>query len=116
MFGGCRSSFGIAFDIDGVILRGRVPIGGSPRALRRMYRDSGTTLFNSIYRVWNGPGNNLHLISRKLWIIIIIFWFSLSSSKPNVGIRVDLSGGFCIFGSQSNRIDFLWNQMESVGH
>lgn len=36
----CRS-FGIAFDIDGVILRGRVPIGGSPGALRRLYGDSG---------------------------------------------------------------------------
>eukprot|EP00261_Vitis_vinifera_P025597 XP_010658466.1 PREDICTED: uncharacterized protein YKR070W isoform X3 [Vitis vinifera] len=36
-----RSSFGIAFDIDGVILRGRVPIGGSPQALRRLYRDYG---------------------------------------------------------------------------
>ncbi|XP_021654313.2 uncharacterized protein YKR070W isoform X2 [Hevea brasiliensis] len=35
------SSFGIAFDIDGVILRGRVPIGGSPQALRRLYEDSG---------------------------------------------------------------------------
>ncbi|XP_022746352.1 uncharacterized protein YKR070W-like isoform X3 [Durio zibethinus] len=36
-----RCNFGIAFDIDGVILRGRVPIGGSPRALRRLYGDSG---------------------------------------------------------------------------
>lgn len=37
-----RSSFGIAFDIDGVILRGRDPIGGSPQAMRRLYGDSGT--------------------------------------------------------------------------
>ncbi|KAF5729537.1 hypothetical protein HS088_TW21G01704 [Tripterygium wilfordii] len=36
-----RPSFGIAFDIDGVILRGREPIGGSPQALRRLYGDSG---------------------------------------------------------------------------
>ncbi|KAJ6429039.1 hypothetical protein OIU84_020638 [Salix udensis] len=36
-----RSSFGIAFDIDGVILRGRDPIGGSPQAVRRLYEDSG---------------------------------------------------------------------------
>ncbi|XP_007009685.2 PREDICTED: uncharacterized protein YKR070W isoform X1 [Theobroma cacao] len=36
-----RCNFGIAFDIDGVILRGRVPIGGSPQALRRLYGDSG---------------------------------------------------------------------------
>ncbi|XP_021888648.1 uncharacterized protein YKR070W-like, partial [Carica papaya] len=35
-----RPSFGIAFDIDGVILRGRLPIGGSPQALRRLYGDS----------------------------------------------------------------------------
>uniref|UniRef100_A0A6N2M661 Uncharacterized protein n=1 Tax=Salix viminalis TaxID=40686 RepID=A0A6N2M661_SALVM len=36
-----RSSFGIAFDIDGVILRGRDPIGGSPQAVRRLLKDSG---------------------------------------------------------------------------
>ncbi|KAD2804991.1 hypothetical protein E3N88_38368 [Mikania micrantha] len=36
-----RPSFGIAFDIDGVILRGRSPIGDSPKALRRLYDDSG---------------------------------------------------------------------------
>ncbi|PON64313.1 HAD-superfamily hydrolase, subfamily IIA, CECR [Trema orientale] len=36
-----RPSFGIAFDIDGVILRGRVPIGGSPQAMRRLYGESG---------------------------------------------------------------------------
>uniref|UniRef100_A0A6N2M0V3 Uncharacterized protein n=1 Tax=Salix viminalis TaxID=40686 RepID=A0A6N2M0V3_SALVM len=36
-----RSSFGIAFDIDGVLLRGKDPIGGSPQALRRLYGDSG---------------------------------------------------------------------------
>ncbi|XWS07883.1 hypothetical protein CRYUN_Cryun41cG0030600 [Craigia yunnanensis] len=36
-----RFNFGIAFDIDGVILRGRVPIGGSPQALRRLYGESG---------------------------------------------------------------------------
>ncbi|XP_051130909.1 uncharacterized protein YKR070W-like isoform X2 [Andrographis paniculata] len=35
------SSFGIAFDIDGVILRGAAPIGNSERALRRLYDDSG---------------------------------------------------------------------------
>lgn len=37
----CRPSFGIAFDIDGVILRGHDPIGGSPQALRRLYNDDG---------------------------------------------------------------------------
>lgn len=35
-----RPSFGIAFDIDGVILRGNTPIGGSPQALGRLYHDS----------------------------------------------------------------------------
>ncbi|KAL3850740.1 hypothetical protein ACJIZ3_012622 [Penstemon smallii] len=34
-------SFGIAFDIDGVLLRGDSPIGGSPQALRRLYDRSG---------------------------------------------------------------------------
>nr|XP_016479027.1 PREDICTED: uncharacterized protein YKR070W-like isoform X1 [Nicotiana tabacum] len=36
-----QGSCGIAFDIDGVILRGRTPIGNSPSALRRLYDDSG---------------------------------------------------------------------------
>ncbi|KAE8701542.1 Detected protein of confused Function [Hibiscus syriacus] len=36
-----KCNFGIAFDIDGVILLGRVPIGGSPQARRRLYGDSG---------------------------------------------------------------------------
>ncbi|CAL5334389.1 unnamed protein product [Camellia sinensis] len=39
-----RPSFGIAFDIDGVILRGNTPIGGSPQALGRLYHDSFGTL------------------------------------------------------------------------
>ncbi|PSS33445.1 Cat eye syndrome critical region protein [Actinidia chinensis var. chinensis] len=39
--GAYRSSYGVAFDIDGVSLRGRVAIGGSPQALRRLYGDSG---------------------------------------------------------------------------
>ncbi|KAM0009986.1 putative HAD-superfamily hydrolase, subfamily IIA, HAD superfamily [Helianthus debilis subsp. tardiflorus] len=34
-----RPSFGIAFDIDGVILRGRSPVGDSPKALKRLYDD-----------------------------------------------------------------------------
>ncbi|EXB88483.1 hypothetical protein L484_017235 [Morus notabilis] len=50
-----RSSFGIAFDIDGVILRGRVPIGGSPRALRRLYRESGTLKVPFLF-LTNGGG------------------------------------------------------------
>lgn len=29
--------FGIAFDIDGVLLRGGKPIGGAPRALQQLY-------------------------------------------------------------------------------
>uniref|UniRef100_A0A1J3DLE3 CDP-alcohol phosphatidyltransferase class-I family protein C22A12.08c n=2 Tax=Noccaea caerulescens TaxID=107243 RepID=A0A1J3DLE3_NOCCA len=36
-----RPSYGIAFDIDGVILLGSSPVGGSPGALRRLYDDSG---------------------------------------------------------------------------
>ncbi|XP_010658468.1 uncharacterized protein YKR070W isoform X1 [Vitis vinifera] len=50
-----RSSFGIAFDIDGVILRGRVPIGGSPQALRRLYRDYGALKFPFLF-LTNGGG------------------------------------------------------------
>ncbi|KAG6391057.1 hypothetical protein SASPL_148805 [Salvia splendens] len=36
------SSFGVAFDIDGVILHGANPIGNSRRALRKFYNDSGS--------------------------------------------------------------------------
>ncbi|PSR93043.1 HAD-superfamily hydrolase, subfamily IIA, CECR5 protein [Actinidia chinensis var. chinensis] len=50
-----RSSFGIAFDIDGVILRGRVPIGGSPQALRRLYGDSGNLKIPFLF-LTNGGG------------------------------------------------------------
>ncbi|XP_028125731.1 uncharacterized protein YKR070W-like isoform X3 [Camellia sinensis] len=50
-----RSSFGIAFDIDGVILRGRVPIGGSPQSLRRLYGDSGTLKIPFLF-LTNGGG------------------------------------------------------------
>ncbi|KAK9284073.1 hypothetical protein L1049_012333 [Liquidambar formosana] len=50
-----RPSFGIAFDIDGVILRGRVPIGGSPQALRRLYGDSGALKIPFLF-LTNGGG------------------------------------------------------------
>lgn len=95
VFGGCRSSFGIAFDIDGVILRGRLPIGGSPQALRRLYRDSGTTLFNTLFSVWDWSGNSLLFI----WFREKFGFFFLSSSKSNVWIG-NLSGGFGIFKSR----------------
>ncbi|KAL2899326.1 hypothetical protein RDABS01_024408 [Bienertia sinuspersici] len=36
-----RDTFGIAFDIDGVLLRGKSPIGGSPQALNKLYHNSG---------------------------------------------------------------------------
>jgi hypothetical protein len=36
-----RPSFAIAFDIDGVILLGNTPVGGSPAALRRLYDAEG---------------------------------------------------------------------------
>ncbi|KAF3792117.1 hypothetical protein EJ110_NYTH12374, partial [Nymphaea thermarum] len=39
-----RPSFGIAFDIDGVLIRGQTPIAGAPEALRRLYSDSGRDL------------------------------------------------------------------------
>nr|GLL36223.1 uncharacterized protein YKR070W-like [Ipomoea trifida] len=49
------SSFGIAFDIDGVLLRGNAPIGGSPQALRRLYDDSGTLRVPYVF-LTNGGG------------------------------------------------------------
>ncbi|XP_057954778.1 uncharacterized protein YKR070W-like isoform X2 [Malania oleifera] len=50
-----RPSFGIAFDIDGVILRGNTPIGGSPQALKRLYDDSGTLTIPYVF-LTNGGG------------------------------------------------------------
>ncbi|KAM5556143.1 mitochondrial hydrolase YKR070W [Rosa sericea] len=50
-----RSSFGIAFDIDGVILGGRAPIGGSPRALKKLYGASGTLKVPFLF-LTNGGG------------------------------------------------------------
>ncbi|KAL6123810.1 hypothetical protein ACLB2K_076327 [Fragaria x ananassa] len=50
-----RSSFGIAFDIDGVILGGRAPIGHSPRALRKLYGDSGNLKVPFVF-LTNGGG------------------------------------------------------------
>ncbi|XP_051130910.1 uncharacterized protein LOC127251299 isoform X3 [Andrographis paniculata] len=49
------SSFGIAFDIDGVILRGAAPIGNSERALRRLYDDSGSLKVPFLF-LTNGGG------------------------------------------------------------
>ncbi|CAI0541927.1 unnamed protein product [Linum tenue] len=37
-------NFGIAFDIDGVILRSESPIGGSPQALKRLYDEESGAL------------------------------------------------------------------------
>ncbi|XP_073293345.1 mitochondrial hydrolase YKR070W-like isoform X1 [Primulina huaijiensis] len=50
-----RNSFGIAFDIDGVILRGKNPIGNSPRALKRLYDDSGALKIPFLF-LTNGGG------------------------------------------------------------
>ncbi|KNA20312.1 hypothetical protein SOVF_053570 [Spinacia oleracea] len=37
-----RNAFGIAFDIDGVLIRGNSPIGGSPQALNKLYHPEGS--------------------------------------------------------------------------
>ncbi|XP_015690348.1 uncharacterized protein YKR070W isoform X2 [Oryza brachyantha] len=50
-----RPSFGIAFDIDGVILRGRSPIGGSPQAIRRLYSEDGSLKIPFLF-LTNGGG------------------------------------------------------------
>ncbi|XP_047332092.1 uncharacterized protein YKR070W [Impatiens glandulifera] len=51
-----QPSFGIAFDIDGVILRGEKPIGGSPGALRRLYDPQSVTLKIPYVFLTNGGG------------------------------------------------------------
>ncbi|KAF8051699.1 hypothetical protein N665_1682s0004 [Sinapis alba] len=50
-----RPSYGIAFDIDGVILLGSSPVGGSPGALRRLYDDSGALKIPFLF-LTNGGG------------------------------------------------------------
>lgn len=50
-----RPRFGIAFDIDGVIIRGNQPIGGSPKALRRLYEDCGNLKIPYVF-LTNGGG------------------------------------------------------------
>ncbi|KAL0926242.1 hypothetical protein M5K25_002456 [Dendrobium thyrsiflorum] len=52
---GRRPSFGIAFDIDGVIIRGGNPIGGSPQALSRLHAEDGTLKIPYIF-LTNGGG------------------------------------------------------------
>lgn len=50
-----RPSFGIAFDIDGVVLLGNTPIGGSSQALKRLYDDCGKLKIPYIF-LTNGGG------------------------------------------------------------
>ncbi|KAL9259287.1 Cardiolipin synthase (CMP-forming) / mitochondrial hydrolase fusion protein-like protein [Drosera capensis] len=50
-----RPSFGIAFDIDGVLVRGNTPIGGSPNALMRLYDDYGSLKVPYVF-LTNGGG------------------------------------------------------------
>ncbi|CAI0411617.1 unnamed protein product [Linum tenue] len=66
-----RFSFGVAFDIDGVILRGRVPIGGSPQALRRLLGDSGSSKVPFVF-LTNGFTRSL---SFQKFAEEVYFWF-----------------------------------------
>ncbi|CBI16236.3 hypothetical protein VitviT2T_008042 [Vitis vinifera] len=50
-----RPSFGIAFDIDGVVLLGNTPIGGSSQALKRLHDDCGKLKIPYIF-LTNGGG------------------------------------------------------------
>ncbi|CAI0541925.1 unnamed protein product [Linum tenue] len=49
-------NFGIAFDIDGVILRSESPIGGSPQALKRLYDEESGALRIPYVFLTNGGG------------------------------------------------------------
>ncbi|KAK9169028.1 hypothetical protein Syun_001168 [Stephania yunnanensis] len=53
----CRRpcSFGIVFDIDGVLIRGGSPIGGSNQALTRLYDDKGALRIPFLF-LTNGGG------------------------------------------------------------
>nr|GEX42796.1 hydrolase family protein / HAD-superfamily protein [Tanacetum cinerariifolium] len=68
-----RGSFGIAFDIDGVILRGTNPIGNSPNALKRLYNvDSesgqyGPWVEHVNFRIQHTGSCGLTLIEQRAW-------------------------------------------------
>lgn len=88
-----RSSFGIAFDIDGVILRGRDPIGGSPQAMRRLYGDSGNLNVPFLF-LTNGGGvpesKRANELSEQLGVKILPSQLSLF---PGTGF----TGSFTIY-------------------
>ncbi|KAG5566839.1 hypothetical protein RHGRI_002398 [Rhododendron griersonianum] len=87
-----RPSFGVAFDIDGVILRGNAPIGGSPRALGRLYDDS-------IGMFWE---KKLLRYLRILALTCIVF----------VGIKGELTLLlFC--GNPAGKVD--WDFLDNIG-
>ncbi|XP_010685933.2 uncharacterized protein YKR070W [Beta vulgaris subsp. vulgaris] len=50
-----RDAFGIAFDIDGVLLRGNSTIGGSTQALNKLYNTSGSLKIPYVF-LTNGGG------------------------------------------------------------
>ncbi|KAH1219051.1 Uncharacterized protein GmHk_13G039279 [Glycine max] len=50
-----RPTFGIAFDIDGVLLLGNSPVGGSPGALKRLYDADGKLKIPYVF-LTNGGG------------------------------------------------------------
>ncbi|CAJ1956034.1 unnamed protein product [Sphenostylis stenocarpa] len=50
-----RPSFGISFDIDGVVLLGNSPVGGSPGALRKLYGVDGRLKIPYVF-LTNGGG------------------------------------------------------------
>ncbi|CAH9088079.1 unnamed protein product [Cuscuta epithymum] len=65
------SSFGIAFDIDGVLLRGSIPISGSSHALRRLYDNFGTMRVPFVF-LTNGGGIPEYERARELTSLLRI--------------------------------------------
>ncbi|KAI9081869.1 hypothetical protein K1719_036131 [Acacia pycnantha] len=72
-----RPSFGIAFDIDGVILLGNSPVGGSPAALRRLYDEAGKMKVPFVF-LTNGGG---YPESRRASDLSRLLGLNISSSQ-----------------------------------
>ncbi|KAE9463497.1 hypothetical protein C3L33_04602, partial [Rhododendron williamsianum] len=106
-----RPSFGVAFDIDGVILRGNAPIGGSQRALGRLYDDSIGTLKVPYVFLTNVKKELLFQnIGRKFSVLQEIKRFGEKAKE------VDNTGwNMCYDGEDGHRNGVDWDFLENIG-
>lgn len=70
-----RNAFGIAFDIDGVLIRGSDTIGRAPDALRRLYKDveNGNNINLNLKQHFYFVGNILGMVAMNLLFAVVKF-------------------------------------------